>query len=46
MQTINPKIWEQIKAIIPPLVDSMHKGQAGKIAVVGGCTEYTGTYFI
>lgn len=31
-----------IKTFIPPLKESMHKGQAGKIAVIGGCTEYTG----
>ena len=28
------KMLERAKAIIPPLVGSMHKGQAGKIAVI------------
>lgn len=41
------KILAQVKSFIPTLLESMHKGQAGKIAVVGGCTEYTGiSYFI
>ncbi|EPS63251.1 hypothetical protein M569_11536, partial [Genlisea aurea] len=35
-----------LKSIAPPLDRSKHKGQAGKIAVVGGCREYTGApYF-
>jgi len=32
--------------MIPPLLDSSHKGQAGRIGVLGGCEEYTGApYF-
>lgn len=35
-----------LKTITPSLDLSSHKGQAGKIAVVGGCREYTGApYF-
>ncbi|KAG6428065.1 hypothetical protein SASPL_112314 [Salvia splendens] len=35
-----------LKSITPSLEASKHKGQAGKIAVVGGCREYTGApYF-
>ncbi|KAH9492655.1 hypothetical protein Btru_024404 [Bulinus truncatus] len=35
-----------VKSVIPPLHHGMHKGQAGRIAVVGGCQEYTGApYF-
>ncbi|XP_057771786.1 ATP-dependent (S)-NAD(P)H-hydrate dehydratase isoform X2 [Salvia miltiorrhiza] len=35
-----------LKSITPSLEPSRHKGQAGKIAVVGGCREYTGApYF-
>ncbi|XP_027330196.1 ATP-dependent (S)-NAD(P)H-hydrate dehydratase-like [Abrus precatorius] len=35
-----------IRAITPPLDANRHKGQAGKIAVIGGCREYTGApYF-
>ncbi|KAF3457192.1 hypothetical protein FNV43_RR01849 [Rhamnella rubrinervis] len=35
-----------LRAITPTLDPSRHKGQAGKIAVIGGCREYTGApYF-
>lgn len=35
-----------LKAITPSLDPSKHKGQAGKVAVIGGCREYTGApYF-
>jgi len=31
--------------IVPPLSNSFHKGEAGRIAVLGGCEEYTGAPF-
>ncbi|ONI28642.1 hypothetical protein PRUPE_1G152800 [Prunus persica] len=35
-----------LRAITPTLDPNRHKGQAGKIAVIGGCREYTGApYF-
>ncbi|XP_031276628.1 ATP-dependent (S)-NAD(P)H-hydrate dehydratase isoform X1 [Pistacia vera] len=35
-----------LRAITPTLDPTRHKGQAGKIAVIGGCREYTGApYF-
>ncbi|CAI9118576.1 OLC1v1020163C1 [Oldenlandia corymbosa var. corymbosa] len=35
-----------LRSITPTLDPSRHKGQAGKIAVIGGCREYTGApYF-
>lgn len=35
-----------LRAITPPLDSTRYKGQAGKIAVIGGCREYTGApYF-
>ncbi|XP_057860995.1 ATP-dependent (S)-NAD(P)H-hydrate dehydratase isoform X4 [Cryptomeria japonica] len=37
---------ELVKSITPLLDSGRHKGQAGKIAVIGGCREYTGApYF-
>lgn len=37
---------QTVKACIPPLDDSKHKGQAGRIGIVGGSLEYTGApYF-
>jgi len=38
-------IIEQIKQIIPPLSSKLHKGQAGRIGIVGGSLEYTGAPF-
>ncbi|XP_077711083.1 ATP-dependent (S)-NAD(P)H-hydrate dehydratase isoform X7 [Canis aureus] len=35
-----------VRNIIPPLTTKKHKGQDGRIGVVGGCQEYTGApYF-
>ncbi|KAJ4954720.1 hypothetical protein NE237_011503 [Protea cynaroides] len=35
-----------LRTITPKLDSSRHKGQAGKIAIIGGCREYTGApYF-
>lgn len=33
------KVLEAIKQAIPPLTDSRHKGEAGRIGVVGGSKE-------
>lgn len=39
-------IYQLAKNVIPPLNTKKHKGQDGKIGVVGGCQEYTGApYF-
>eukprot|EP00070_Physeter_catodon_P046182 XP_028353076.1 ATP-dependent (S)-NAD(P)H-hydrate dehydratase isoform X1 [Physeter catodon] len=35
-----------VRNVVPPLAACKHKGQAGRIGVVGGCPEYTGApYF-
>ncbi|XP_004577672.4 ATP-dependent (S)-NAD(P)H-hydrate dehydratase isoform X1 [Ochotona princeps] len=35
-----------VRSIVPPLAAGKHKGQDGRIGVVGGCQEYTGApYF-
>jgi ATP-dependent NAD(P)H-hydrate dehydratase len=36
---------DQVKSLIPPLDQAKYKGQAGKVAVIGGCREYTGAPF-
>uniref|UniRef100_UPI00358E164A ATP-dependent (S)-NAD(P)H-hydrate dehydratase isoform X2 n=1 Tax=Myxine glutinosa TaxID=7769 RepID=UPI00358E164A len=37
---------QTVKLIIPPLIPEKHKGQAGRIGIVGGCEDYTGApYF-
>jgi len=39
-------LFEFSKKIIPPLTHELHKGQSGRIAVIGGSEEYTGApYF-
>ncbi|XP_038673887.1 ATP-dependent (S)-NAD(P)H-hydrate dehydratase [Scyliorhinus canicula] len=40
------KNLQLVRNIVPPLTEKKHKGQDGKIGIVGGCTEYTGApYF-
>ena len=34
-----------LEALIPPLLPSLHKGQMGRVGIVGGSTEYTGAPF-
>ncbi|KAF9454286.1 YjeF domain-containing protein [Macrolepiota fuliginosa MF-IS2] len=39
-------IFEQIRALIPPLNGTLHKGQSGRVGVLGGAMDYTGApYF-
>jgi len=38
-------IFEQIKRLIPPLDGSLHKGQSGRVGVLGGALDYTGAPF-
>jgi ATP-dependent NAD(P)H-hydrate dehydratase len=38
-------ILNEVKQLIPPLSSELHKGQAGRVAVVGGCLDYTGAPF-
>jgi NAD(P)H-hydrate repair Nnr-like enzyme with NAD(P)H-hydrate dehydratase domain len=39
---LHHQLLPNIKKIIPPLSSSLHKGQAGKIGIIGGSKEYTG----
>ncbi|XP_064609006.1 ATP-dependent (S)-NAD(P)H-hydrate dehydratase-like isoform X2 [Liolophura sinensis] len=40
------KLLEMVKTVLPPLTYSQHKGEAGRIAIIGGSQEYTGApYF-
>lgn len=34
--------FEELRKIVPELSWARHKGQAGRVGVVGGCREYTG----
>ena len=35
-------VFARFRECVPTLTYDMHKGQAGRIGVVGGCKEYTG----
>ncbi|ELK14891.1 ATP-dependent (S)-NAD(P)H-hydrate dehydratase isoform X4 [Pteropus alecto] len=38
--------FQLVRNIIPPLTTKKHKGQDGRIGIIGGCQEYTGApYF-
>ncbi|KAF8328388.1 YjeF domain-containing protein [Cantharellus anzutake] len=39
------RILNDVRRIIPPLSPKMHKGQAGRVGVVGGSQDYTGAPF-
>lgn len=44
--TMSNDTWQQAQDLVPKLTHDKYKGQAGKIAVIGGCREYTGApYF-
>lgn len=38
-------LMQSVKRIIPPLSSTKHKGQAGRIGIVGGSKDYTGAPF-
>ncbi|KAH8104299.1 Ribokinase-like protein [Phellopilus nigrolimitatus] len=43
---IPDSIFKQIKQLIPPLNGTLHKGQSGRVGVLGGALDYTGApYF-
>ncbi|KAG2429230.1 hypothetical protein HXX76_011000 [Chlamydomonas incerta] len=43
---MSDEIRSEVRRIVPALTDDRYKGQSGKIAVLGGCAEYTGApYF-
>ncbi|KXZ55181.1 hypothetical protein GPECTOR_3g327 [Gonium pectorale] len=43
---MSDEIRSEVRRIVPTLSDERFKGQSGKIAVLGGCVEYTGApYF-
>lgn len=45
-RSMDDGILALVKSIIPPLTPKKHKGQDGRIGVIGGCQDYTGApYF-
>ncbi|KAG7093828.1 hypothetical protein E1B28_007467 [Marasmius oreades] len=45
LMPIPRQIFDQIKQLIPPLDGSLHKGQSGRVGVLGGALDYTGAPF-
>ncbi|KAM0787355.1 hypothetical protein ACM66B_003441 [Microbotryomycetes sp. NB124-2] len=39
------QILSQCRKLIPPLTNELHKGQAGRIGVIGGSADYSGAPF-
>jgi hypothetical protein len=39
------KTLQQVKQFIPPLSSEMHKGQAGRVGVIGGSEKYRSKMF-
>ncbi|RDA83787.1 hypothetical protein CP532_5202 [Ophiocordyceps camponoti-leonardi (nom. inval.)] len=38
-------VLERVRRMIPPLLDKFHKGQLGRVGVIGGSLDYTGAPF-
>ncbi|PHH64171.1 hypothetical protein CDD81_4918 [Ophiocordyceps australis] len=46
MSAATRKVLSQVRKMIPPMLGKFHKGQLGRIAVIGGSEDYTGApYF-
>ena len=39
-------LLDNLRKIIPPLDGSLHKGQSGRVGVIGGAQEYVPTHFL
>ncbi|KAA8588031.1 hypothetical protein FQN60_001225 [Etheostoma spectabile] len=45
-RSMDDDILSLVKSIVPPLTSKKHKGQDGRIGIIGGCQDYTGApYF-
>jgi hypothetical protein len=42
---VSKELLEQVKQLIPPLSGALHKGQSGRVGVLGGAMDYTGAPF-
>ncbi|PWY73703.1 Ribokinase-like protein [Aspergillus heteromorphus CBS 117.55] len=39
-------LLKKVRNMVPPMLEKFHKGQHGRVAVIGGCADYTGApYF-
>lgn len=45
MSAATRSVLSELRAIIPPLLPEFHKGQGGRVGVIGGSRNYTGAPF-
>ncbi|KAJ5974278.1 YjeF C-terminal domain carbohydrate kinase-like protein [Penicillium waksmanii] len=46
ISTSSKILFSKVRKIVPPMLEKFHKGQLGRVAVIGGCVDYTGApYF-
>lgn len=46
MSGVTKELLGRVRQLVPPMLDTFHKGQQGRIAVLGGSEDYTGApYF-
>ncbi|KAJ2977939.1 hypothetical protein NQ176_g4092 [Zarea fungicola] len=46
MSAASTALLSKVRRMVPPMMDKFHKGQLGRIAVIGGSQDYTGApYF-
>lgn len=46
MSSATKELLGRVRQLVPPMLDTFHKGQLGRIAVIGGSEDYTGApYF-
>ncbi|KAJ5105574.1 YjeF C-terminal domain carbohydrate kinase-like protein [Penicillium alfredii] len=46
VSTSSKILFGKVRRIVPPMLEKFHKGQLGRVAVIGGCADYTGApYF-
>lgn len=46
MSPATKEILSRVRQLVPPMLDTFHKGQLGRVAVIGGSEDYTGApYF-
>ncbi|KAJ5712258.1 hypothetical protein N7493_008726 [Penicillium malachiteum] len=39
-------LFNKVRKIVPPMLESFHKGQLGRVAVIGGCVDISKTWYI
>ncbi|GBF63120.1 ATP-dependent (S)-NAD(P)H-hydrate dehydratase [Trichophyton mentagrophytes] len=46
MSSASKTILDKVRKIVPPMLERFHKGQLGRVCVIGGSSDYTGApYF-